>query len=337
MESTKKGLYALAAFTFIYVAISVPAMINHYKPKSYVEIDGKKYTENDLKSDKYASSLNKIKKEYLNNLEQVFQQFAQEKILELEAESKKKSVEDLVNESVSSYSPSREEVVAVYEQYKSRFPDKKIEEVEPSIVGYLKNMKEQEFYREIVSRYKVDINMEKVNSIRQKVEEKNNPALGPVGAKVTVIEFSDFECPFCNRSQGVNAELRKKYEGKIRWVFRDFPLPFHQNAMSAHIAANCAIPQNKYWDYFSLLFENSGNLSKENIAILADKAGLEKKAFNDCLANADSIKTEINSDLEDGRKLGVNGTPAFFINGIFVEGAQPQANFEKIIDEELSK
>ena len=107
--------------------------------------------------------------------------------------------------------------------------------------------------------------------------------------------------------------------------------------MFAHIAANCAIEQGKYWEYFNLLFDNAENLAKENVILLAAKAGLEKEKFDKCIANPDKISQEIQTDLADGQAVGVNGTPAFFINGIFVEGAQPIGAFQKIIDEELSK
>lgn len=115
------------------------------------------------------------------------------------------------------------------------------------------------------------------------------------------------------KSQDTTRQLREQYKDKIRWVFRDYPLPFHRNAMFAHIAANCAIEQNKYWDYFNLLFDNAENLAKDNVILLAAKAGLDKDKFNACLANTDKISAEIEADLADGQAVGVNGTPAFLL------------------------
>lgn len=336
MENGKKGLLALSAFTILYVAFSIPALINYFKPKSYIEINGKKFTESDLEKEKPAMVV-KLKKDYVEGLKRGFEQFANDKILELEAKEKNIKPSEVVSQGVGSYTPTSTEIQAIYEQYKDQFGGAKLETVQDRIVGYLKNLKEQEFYGELTKRYKVDFFMEDVKQVKQNVAEKGNPSLGPEKAKVTIIEFSDFECPYCKRSQATTKQLREQYKDKIRWVFRDYPLPFHRNAMFAHIAANCAIEQNKYWEYFNLLFENSENLVKENVILLAEKAGLEKTKFNACLADSGKISAEIEADVADGQAVGVNGTPAFFINGIFVEGAQPLGAFQKIIDEELSK
>lgn len=336
MDNGKKGLLALSAFTIFYVAFSIPALINYFQPKSYIEINGKKFTESDLQKEKPAV-LTKIKKAYVEGLKQGFEQFANDKILELEAKEKNIKPTEVVSKGVGNYSPSSTEIQAIYEQYKDQFGGAKLEAVQDRIVGYLKNLKEQEFYGELTKKYRVDFYMEEVKAVKQNVAEKGNPALGPENAKVTVIEFSDFECPYCKRSQTTTRQLREQYKDKIRWVFRDYPLPFHRNAMFAHVAANCAIEQGKYWEYFNLLFDNAENLVKENVILLADKAGLEKEKFNNCLSNSGKIMAEIEADVADGQAVGVNGTPAFFINGIFVEGAQPIGAFQKIIDEELSK
>jgi len=336
MDNGKKGLLALSAFTIFYVAFSIPALINQFKSKSYIEINGKKFSESDLEKEKPAVFA-KLKKAYVEGLKQGFEQFANDKILELEAKEKNIKPNEVVSKGVGSYSPSSTEIQAIYEQYKDQFGGAKLETVQDRIVGYLKNLKEQEYYGELTKKYRVDFYMEEVKQVKQNVAEKGNPTLGPENAKVTVIEFSDFECPYCKRSQTTTRQLREQYKDKIRWVFRDYPLPFHRNAMFAHIAANCAIEQGKYWEYFNLLFDNAENLVKENVILLADKAGLDKTKFNACLADSGKISAEIEMDLADGQAVGVNGTPAFFINGIFVEGAQPIGAFQKIIDEELSK
>ena len=332
----RSGLLALSAFTILYVAFSIPAIISYFKPKSYIEINGKKFTESDLEKDKPALFM-KVKKEYVEGLKRGFEQFANDKILEIEAKEKNIKPNEVIATGVGNYVPNSTEVQAIYEQYKDQFAGAKLEAVQDRIVGYLKNLKEQEYYGELSKKYRVDFFMEEVKQVKQEVSEKGNPSLGPEKAKVTVIEFSDFECPYCKKSQDTTRQLREKYKDKIRWVFRDYPLPFHRNAMFAHIAANCAIEQGKYWEYFNLLFDNAENLAKENVILLAAKAGLEKEKFDKCIANPDKISQEIQTDLADGQAVGVNGTPAFFINGIFVEGAQPIGAFQKIIDEELSK
>ena len=336
MENGKKGLLALSAFTILYVAFSIPAIISYFKSKNYIEINGKKFTESDLEKEKPAIFV-KLRKEYVDGMRRAFEQFANDKILEMEAKDKNIKPNEVISKGIGGYSPSQIEIQAIYEQYKDQFAGAKIETVQDRIVGYLKNLKEQEYYGELSKKYRVDFFMETVKQVKQNVAEKGNPSLGPENAKVTIIEFSDFECPYCKKSQDTTRQLREQYKDKMRWVFRDYPLPFHRNAMFAHIAANCAIEQNKYWDYFNLLFDNAENLAKDNVILLAAKAGLDKDKFNACLANTDKISAEIEADLADGQAVGVNGTPAFFINGIMVEGAQPITAFQKIIDEELSK
>lgn len=149
-----------------------------------------------------------------------------------------------------------------------------------------------------------------------------------------MIEFSDFECPFCKRSQSVNSQLREKYKDQIRWVFRDYPLSFHPNAMFAHIAANCSASQGKYWEFFKVLFDNSGNLPKDRVLDLARGLGLDMKVFSQCV-NDSEVRKEVEADMAEGEKYGVSGTPAFFINGVMIEGAQPIEAFIKVIDQEL--
>jgi len=125
----------------------------------------------------------------------------------------------------------------------------------------------------------------------------------------------------------------KKYEGKIKYVFRDYPLPFHSKAKPAAVAANCAIPQGKYFEYNQKLFVT--DLSPENYKKIAADLGLDQKKFDECVAKND-VKS-IDQDLADGAAVGVNGTPAFFINGRMLSGAQPAEAFTVIIDEELAK
>jgi protein-disulfide isomerase len=336
MDKNQKLLAGLAVIFIIYIAVSIMPLINYFKPSNYFTVNGKKFSESDLQKDKPALA-SKLKKEYVEKLKNTFEEFAFSKIMQMEAHEKNLSEEDLVKNLTKDYKPSQPEILAVFEQFKSQIGKKKIEEVTPDIISYLKKMKEQEFYGELSKKYKIEYFMESVPLVRQKVEEKNNPALGPKDAKVTIIEFSDFQCPWCQRSQGTSKQIREMYKDKIRWVFRDYYI-VHPQAKFIHVAANCAIEENKYWELFSKLFENANGLDNEGIKILAKNTGLDMKKFDACMSNPPkSIEDDIQIDLADGKALGVNGTPAFFINGILVEGAAPLASFQKIIDEELSK
>lgn len=310
------------------------------KSENFVTINGKKYSESDVQKE-MPEVYNKYKTRQLNELKKVFSQFAEKKMIDQEAEKKNIKPEEVLTQGFNTSEPSDTEIQEFYERYKGQLKDKTFEELKPEIKKYLTIEQEQShkenIKNELRKKYKVSFQMEEVKKTRAKVSENGNPSLGPKDAKVTIIEFSDFDCPFCKRSQNVNKKIREKYKGKVRWVFRDYPLPFHPNAMFAHVAANCTISQNKYWEFFEAIFENTGDLSRENVMELATKVGLDMEKFTDCVENNETIKAEIQKDIADAQSVGVNGTPMFFINGISVEGAQPYEVFENIIEDELNK
>ena len=162
------------------------------------------------------------------------------------------------------------------------------------------------------------------------------PSIGPDTAKVTIVEISDFQCPFCSRAFTTLEELRKEYPNDLRVVFINQPLPFHQNAKPAAIAALAAHKQGKFWPMYDKLFANQQQLSDENYKKWAGEIGLDAKKFEADLKDADIAKA-VERDMAVANGLGVRGTPGFFINGVNVSGAQPKENFKKIIDEQITK
>jgi len=155
---------------------------------------------------------------------------------------------------------------------------------------------------------------------------------------ITVVEYSEFQCPFCGRVQPDTRRLLTDYKGKIRWIVRDFPLSFHDRARPAAIAAKCAAEQGqaKYWAMYRTLFDNQRNLSDNDLKTYADKVGLNKAKFDKCVAHPSAVEKKIDMNQQSGIALGVSGTPAFFINGRRLSGAMPYSEFKRIIDEELS-
>ena len=162
------------------------------------------------------------------------------------------------------------------------------------------------------------------------------PSIGPETAKVTIIEISDFQCPFCSRAYTTLEDLRKQYPNDLRVVFVNQPLPFHQNAKPSAIAAIAAHKQGKFWEMYSKLFPNQQGLSDENYKKWAQEIGLDMKKFEADLKDPEVAKT-VERDMAVATALGVRGTPGFFINGVNVSGAQPIENFKKIIDEQITK
>ncbi len=171
------------------------------------------------------------------------------------------------------------------------------------------------------------------------VSADDDPVKGSADAPVTIIEFSDFQCPFCERFVTETLSLiDEKYiqTGKVKLVYRDFPLEnIHLQATPAAEAAECADEQGEFWEYHDKLFENQQSLSAANYKLWAKELGLDEEQFNDCV-DSKKYAAEVQKDLADGTAAGVSGTPAFFVNGKSVSGAQPFTVFEALIEAELN-
>lgn len=171
---------------------------------------------------------------------------------------------------------------------------------------------------------------------RYNVPVDDDPALGPANAPITIIEFSDFECPYCRKwHQEVFLRLREEYGKTIRFVFRDFPLTsIHPNATPAAEAANCAHEQDAFWEFHDLLFSDSA-FGEEIYLKYATDLGLNVGKFQECFKSGRYSK-EVISDFQYASQLGVRSTPTFFVNGIPVVGAQSYEVFKQLIDKELA-
>jgi protein-disulfide isomerase len=165
-----------------------------------------------------------------------------------------------------------------------------------------------------------------------RVSTAGSPAQGPEDAKVTMVEFVDFECPFCGRyARDTLPQLRRDYGDRIRYVSRQFPLDIHEHAAGAARAAVCAYQQGRYWDLHDMLFAHQEALTERDLAGYARELGLDMDDYATCL-RAPATQARVDRDLADGRRYGVTGTPAFFINGRLVSGAQPFAAFKAQLD-----
>jgi protein-disulfide isomerase len=164
----------------------------------------------------------------------------------------------------------------------------------------------------------------------------------PMGCKgddcaITIVEYSEFQCPFCVKVLPDVKRVLSEYKGKVRWVVRDFPLSFHDRARPAAIAAHCAGQQGKYWNMYGILFDNQRKLGDDDLKKYAGKIGLNKGKFDKCVANSGPVEEVIDKNFRTGASLGVSGTPAFFINGRRLSGALPFSEFERVIKDELAK
>ena len=171
---------------------------------------------------------------------------------------------------------------------------------------------------------------------RYTINTEGSPARGPESARVSIIEFSDFQCPFCRRVTPTMDKLTTEYGDQVRIVFKNLPLSIHSNAPAAHAAAEAAHRQGKFWEMHDRIFADQRNLAPEVFEGYAEDMGLDMDRYRADVASSD-VKKRIGADMEEAQKLGVTGTPGFFVNGRFVSGAQPFETFKRMVDEELDK
>ena len=171
-------------------------------------------------------------------------------------------------------------------------------------------------------------------AVRAEVSADDDPARGPADAPILMIEFSDFNCPYCGRfARETLPQLLDAYEGKIQFVYRDFPI-LGDSSLRAAIASECAEDQGAYWAYHDLLFANQ-RIFDDKLVQFAEESNLDTELFTSC-QNDPAFRDEVLADYAEAQRLGASGTPTFFINGRLVVGAQPFAAFAAVIDEELA-
>jgi len=260
------------------------------------------------------------------------------RVIEAEAKKRGLSTDKLLEQEVDSKvaDPNDAEVEGYYLAVKSEI-DKPLHEVKPQLQRAVKLLKIQQARQDYGDALRAKAAV--VVLLRPpKVEVSYDPARvrGDAKATVTIVEFSDFQCPYCKKVQATLKDLLAKYNGRVRLAFRDFPMrALHPQAQIAAEAARCAEEQGKFWEYHDALFADQSKLDEAGLAQTAQSLGLDQKSFQSCL-KVGKFKPQIEQDLQEGAKVGVAGTPGFFIDGIFVNGAQPEAEFEKIINTELA-
>lgn len=300
-------------------------------------VNGQPITEADVRTSAADQFLG-LQREYEKNshdlLENALQTVINDRLVEAEAKAKGTTKEQVLA-GIKPTPVTDAEVDAFYEQNKAQIPRPKAE-IAGQIKTYLEQQGQQKarsaFYEDLQKKYKVDIKMEPV-----RVEvAATGPAKGPATAPVTIVEFSDFQCPYCSRLTPTLEQVKQKYGDKVRIVFRQFPLPMHPNAQKAAEAALCANDQGKFWQLHDAMFSNQGALGVDQLKAKAAELGLKADDFNKCLDSGAKVAI-VEADKKDGSAAGVNGTPAMFINGRFVNGAVPLENITSVIDDELRR
>ena len=294
------------------------------------------YAKGDLKKldQQYQEQLYQLKRQALDTM-------VMKRLLESKAKAAGKSVEEFAQGEILAMvgTPTDAEVQQIYDAAKAQGRDlPPIGQVRETIVRYIQQQKAQAaaqaYYDKLKAEAKVEILLPVWRPPRQQVEAKG-PSRGPATAPVTIVEFSDFECPYCSRAEETISEVIRVYGDKVRVIYRDLPLPNHTNAPKAAEAAHCAGEQGKYWEMHAKLFANQRALDVKSLKGYAKDLKLDQAKFDQCLDSG--VKAAL---VEEGKKAGneagITGTPAFFVNGILISGAQPFDAFKEVIDAELA-
>lgn len=232
------------------------------------------------------------------------------------------------------------DVVTFYEQNQGQMQGRPLAEVGPSIRQYLDQQQRSSAQQAVIAELRkagpaIRLLMDAPRT--QVAIGADDAATGPANAPVTIVEFSDFQCPFCQRVMPTLKQVREKYGDRVRIVWKDFPLTsIHPQAFKAAEAGNCAREQGKFWEYHDRLFTNQQALQPEFLKKYAADAGLDAAKFNACLDTA-KYSDRVQEQMGVGTGLGVQSTPSLFINGRLIAGAQPYEAFVSIIDEELER
>jgi protein-disulfide isomerase len=272
-----------------------------------------------------------IKKRVLDSL-------IEEKLLEAEAKKKGIPKEKLLEQEVDPkvQEPTETELQAYYLAQKDRL-NRPFEEVKDQLRQALRQAKIQQARQDYLKGLRAGSNVV-VLLTPPKVQVGYDPARlrGDPKAPVMVVEFSDFQCPYCRQVEPTLKQLLAKYPDKVSLAYRDFPIPsIHPQAELAAEASRCALEQGKYWEYHDQLYNNS-NLERAGLLDDAHVVKLDEKQFDSCLASG-KYKADVDRDVKEGTQAGVSGTPGFFVNGVPLSGSLPLDTFARTVDEELAR
>jgi protein-disulfide isomerase len=262
-----------------------------------------------------------------------------QRLVQSEARAQNMEVTPLLNREIAAkvVAPTELDIAAWFKANQQRLqPGSTIEQVKEPIRNLLMQERTQVIREQYFSglRAKASVSIA-LDPPRAKIDTAGRPTRGPGSAPIEIVEFSDFQCPFCQTAFPTVTQVLKTYGDKVRLTYRHYPLPNHPEARPAAEASECAAEQGKFWEYHDRLF-TEGKLTAPELKQHAAAVGLDTAQFNGCV-DSRKFQKEVETDLAAGVSVGVNGTPAFFINGRSVSGAQPFEVFKRVIDEELAR
>jgi protein-disulfide isomerase len=264
-----------------------------------------------------------------------------DKLLRQEAAKRSLSTQQLLDAEVTSKvsQVTEQEVEDLFQQHKGKLrgPEKGIRErLRSELLTQRTTAQKEAFIRQLKAERRVVVHLQPPTPIRVAVDGQDEAAVqGVPEAPVVIVEFSDFQCPYCRKTLSELEKVRTAYPKEVRLVYRHFPIDrLHPQAQLTAQAAECAGAAGRFWEYHDRLF-NQLDLSPQRLKELAEELGLDLPTFEQCL-NSEWVRTRVAQDVEAGTRVGVSGTPTFFINGRLLVGAQPFEAFKTIIEQELA-
>jgi protein-disulfide isomerase len=265
-------------------------------------------------------------------------------LLEAEAESRKLAdVRALLSQEIEEKItlPTDGEVEAFYTEVQPQLRGAKLEEVRSMLVAELMQRKMADRYEAYIAELRekkgVEASLPYPDLARVEIEVVDtDPVKGAKDAPITIVQYAEYQCYYCNKVSPTLDALLDDYEGKVRLVFKDFPLENHQRAMPAAVAARCAGEQDKYWEMNRILLANQQALRDSDFDQYAKQLGLDGEQFTKCLSSG-VHEPRIREAFASGQQVGVQATPTFYVNGVLVSGAQPYDRFKDVIERELER
>ncbi len=315
----------------------------HEKPRVAAQGKGQAITFQELEVP-VASRLLELEQEAYELKKERLDSLITEMLLQEEADRRGITIQELVRREVLSEGVpvSEADVMEYYEENKGRWTDWRgsQEQLLNRIRAHLRNQKAYEmarlYARSLAEEDEVKIYLQEPRLARVQVNIEHNFSTGPEDAPVTVVEFSDYECPVCRNTHENIRRIREKYQGQIRWVFKDYPLRQHRWAARAAEAARCAGDQGKFWEYQHMLYSSREELHPERLKAYAEQLGLDTERFEDCLDSGKQAQW-VQQDREDARMSGVSSTPTYIINGHTFRGAPTLERFIEMIEAALEE
>lgn len=312
------------------------------KDEVLATIDGDPVTLSDIEA-RIGGRLTALDHEYQKHryemIESMLEEIVQDRLVEQAAAARGVTAEELIASEVDSQTEvTEQEVTAWYEQNRAALGGRSLEELSGPIHQFLRDAKRDRALKALTDSMRQGTEVVVLlDPFRVDLNNEGSPALGPEDAPVTLVEFSDFECPYCAHFYRTLKQLRENYGDRVRIVYRQFPLDIHPNAYRAAEASLCAHDQGRFWELHDAMFEDQGQLDSASLSEKAERIGLDMQKFEACLESARHTE-QIERDMAEAEGLGVNGTPAIFVNGIpLAPGAPAYSVAARAIDAELNR